>query len=171
MVKYETVLRAAVRIIAPSMIGAYEGIRAGVGDIPAKLNKEIDKSAERGEACVKAREVVARYDTSASVKEFIQENPSSIGTDIYKNREDKCALFLKRYIEWLRVKVEPYTEIPPIDEVIEHIPIPSLPKLPSLPDMGGDIKRSLQVSALVLIGVILLIVYMLTGKGEKGVQV
>ena len=52
--------------------------------------------------------------------------------------------------------------------------IPSLPSLPSLPDIPGavgGIKRGLQVSALVLIGVILLIFYMLTGRGKKGVTV
>ena len=170
MVKYETVLRAVVRIVAPSMIGAYEGTRAGIGDIPAKLEKEIDKSAERGEACKRAREVVARYDTSASVKEFIQENPSSIGTDIYKNRETKCAEFLKRYIKWLDMKIAPLTEIPKIVDMPSLPKMPSMPSLPSMPDVGG-VKRGLQVSAIVLIGVILLIVYMLTGRGKKGVTV
>lgn len=169
--KYETVLRVAVRIIAPSMIGAYEGIRAGVGDIPAKLNKEIDKSAERGEACTRAREIVARYNTSASVKEFIETHPSSIGTDIYKNREVKCGEFLKRYLEWLNMKIAPLKDVPEMP-LMPKVEIPSLPKMPKLLKLpGGDIKRSLQVSALVLIGVILLIVYMLTGKGEKGIRV
>lgn len=52
--------------------------------------------------------------------------------------------------------------------------MPDLPNInfdfPSLPDLSG-LKGSLQVTALVFIIVILIIVYMLTGKGEKGVTV
>lgn len=170
MVKYESVLRAAIGIIVPSMMPAYEGIKAGIGDIPAKLEREIDKSAERGEACQKARDVVSRYDTSASVKEFIQENPSSIGTDIYKNREEKCAEFLKRYITWLGGKIEHYTEIPDVP----NIPAPKI-RLPdiSMPDIGGDIKRSAQVTGLVVMGFVALLVYLMfvRGRGASGVTV
>ena len=168
MVKYESVLRAAIGIIVPSMMPAYEGIKAGIGDIPAKLEREIDKSAERGEACQKARDVVSRYDTSASVKEFIQENPSSIGTDIYKNREEKCAEFLKRYIAWLGAKVEPYTEIPDVPD----IPDINLPDI-SMPNIGGDIKRSAQVTGLVVMGFVALLVYLMfvRGRGASGVTV
>lgn len=160
MVKYESVLRAAIGIIVPSMMPAYEGIKAGIGDIPAKLRREIDKSAERGEACQKARDVVSRYNTSASVKEFIKENPSSIGTDIYKNREEKCAEFLKRYIAWLGAKIEPHTEIPDIP----NIPIPKI-NLPDVPNIGGDIKKSAQVTGLVVMGFIALLVYLMFRGG------
>ena len=49
------------------------------------------------------------------------------------------------------------------------LPIPDLPSLPDMPD-GKNIVKGLQVSALVVIGVVLIIIYMLTGKGKKGIQ-
>lgn len=55
-------------------------------------------------------------------------------------------------------------------EPLKKYGLPSLPTMPSFETpSGGDIKRSLQVTGLVLIGVILLIVYMLTGKGDRGI--
>jgi hypothetical protein len=52
--------------------------------------------------------------------------------------------------------------------------LPGLPginfNLPSFPDLGG-VKGSLQVTALFAVVVVLIIVYMLTGKGEKGLTV
>lgn len=60
----------------------------------------------------------------------------------------------------------------PVYEPDPGYTLPSLPSMPSMPSMPGtDIKRSLQVTGLVLIGVILLIFYMLTGRGKKGVTV
>lgn len=60
-----------------------------------------------------------------------------------------------------------------------RVPIPEIPSL-SMPSLSitslglpdtGDVKKSLQVTGLVIIAVVLLIFYMLTGRGRKGVTV
>lgn len=52
------------------------------------------------------------------------------------------------------------------------LPIPDIPSLSITPLLGtGDVKKSLQVTGLVVIAVVLLIIYMLTGRGRKGVTV
>ena len=59
-------------------------------------------------------------------------------------------------------------------ELLKLPDMPSLPginfNLPSFPDLGG-LKGSLQVTALFAVAVVLIIVYMLTGKGKKGLTV
>lgn len=59
----------------------------------------------------------------------------------------------------------------------KDINLPKLPDVPGLPginfglpDMSG-LKGSLQVTALFIVAVVLIIVYMLTGKGKKGLTV
>ena len=60
-------------------------------------------------------------------------------------------------------------------EEAARVPIPPMPPLtippfPVIPDMDG-VKKSVQVTGLVIIGVVLLIFYMLTGGGKKGLTV
>lgn len=169
--RYTNILRVAVRIVAPSMIGASEAAVGLIHKIPKQLEDEVDNQAKKGKACQDAREILQNYNTGGSVKEYIQTHPSSIGTDIHRSREAKCAEFTKGYLRWLiaQAKEEGHFETPKAPPVPDSWKerMPKMPDMPSVGDIGGDIKRGFQISALVLLGVILLIVYMLTGRGGK----
>lgn len=134
----------------------------------------IDEKAVKGILCSKVKTLLY-YEVGDVAWEYVKTHPSSIGTSCYRNEEMVCATWLKNYYKWLVDRV--LDELPSVEDLPDVIPdipqIPGVPSIPSFPDMpdAGDVKRSLQVTGLVIIGVILIIVYMLTGRGKKGVTV
>lgn len=77
------------------------------------------------------------------------------------------------YLHLSKVKLEEAEEAARVPiPVIPSLSIPDMPSL-SITSLGGvsDVKKSLQVTGLIIIGVVLLIIYMLTGRGRKGVTV
>lgn len=156
-------------------IPASSGMNIAQGSLE-ECGKEVkylsDTIDERGESCREAKELL--FACEETVMLYIGEvhgGHSSIGTNIAQNNETGCKNFLRGYYNWLSHKF--YVEAKTMKPEMPSVPdIPSLPPL-KMPGTGiaKDIKRSAQVTGIVLIGFILLIVYMLTGRGKKGVTV
>lgn len=151
------------RILNPAIMS--EEMKLKILASPQVLNKEIDKAIDNKTACDKAKKLLY---TANIAEDYLKTHPSSIGTDIYNNKEEKCGVWMEEYIKWCADRTT--IKAPIFQETGMDIPMIKMPEMPKIkiPDLGG-VKRSLQVSAIVLIGVILVIVYMLTGKGEKGI--
>ena len=126
--------------------------------IDAEFDKTTNRAIDRSSAACIA--VINIYgETPVTAREYTRTIP---GGRMPRSGNNRCKKWLKGYYSWLKNQYEPIV-----------IPVPVLPKLPELAGLpgGADIKRSFQVTALVVIGVVLLIVYMMTGKGKKGVTV
>jgi hypothetical protein len=104
-------------------------------------------------SCRAAREVLSGYNEKEDIYRYLKEHHSSIGTDIYHNDGGRCTAFLVGYYDWLANEYKDLPEIP--------LPDNGLP----LPDIGGDIKKSAQVTGLVVMGFVALLVYLMFRGG------
>lgn len=124
------------------------------------IEKEIENTTK---PCVLVSEMY--NDSPATARLYTKTTRSG---RIPSSGENRCRIWLKGYYEFLKgeVYIAPVVVLPDIPK------LPDLPdfSLPDMPDTSGW-KRSLQVTALVVIAVVLVIVYMMTGKGKKGVTV
>ena len=167
--------------------GLIAGIRMGLQQSPfipsfkktaylsvRSAGKEVERLSEtigeRGKACAEAKDIYSK--TFEAFKLYAKTHPSSIGTDIHLDRKEKCAIWLKGYYQWLsdiliseseEIKAEPIIDLP-------DITLPVMPKLP-LSGVGSDIKKSLQVTGMVVMLFVALIVYLMFVRGGAGREV
>lgn len=170
MGRYTNALKIVMGIAMPLMIPANYLTEKFLKTGHIEVAHAIDKEAVKGVMCSKVKDLLY-YEVGDVTWEYMKSHPSSIGSDCYKNKEMICAAWLKGYYKWLADRV--LDELPSVEEMPEtpKMPkMPSMPKIPSVLDVGG-VKKSMQVTGIVLIAFILVIVYMLTGKGEKGVRI
>ena len=105
-------------------------------------------------SCRAAREVLSGYNEKEDIYRYLKEHHSSIGTDIYHNDSRRCTAFLVGYYDWL---ANEYKDLPKMPEM----PLP----VKLLPDIGGDIKKSAQVTGLVVMGFVALVIYLMFRGG------
>lgn len=129
------------------------------------IKKTYDKIQKAETPCIAVRELM-RTDYPEPMKTFFRETGKTYS--VTGGNKSECKRLLTDYLNWLGSKVEK-PSLPKIPKV------PEIPKMPSLGDVTGvgDIKRSLQVSAVALMLFILAIFYLIfvRGKGAEGVSV
>jgi len=123
--------------------------------ISEQFDKTTNKAIEKERYACKAVLDLMKTDYPDPIKKFFEESGKRYA--MTRNNEE-CKRFLKDYYSWLKEQYKPI--------VLPDIEIPS-------PEFGSlkEVKRSLQISVLFIVGVILLIFYMISGKGEKGITV
>ena len=140
------------------------------------LAKEAAKRDVYNSSLAELFEAANKICVSESGQKWIKENPGEMMKYQYAvlpyPKITPLREWILRYEAWVFDGATPF--IPDKAPEMPEIGLPSLPdiggRLPSLPSLGG-LKTSLQVTALFIVAVILLIVYMISGKGEKGITI
>jgi hypothetical protein len=187
----KTALRYNPALVAPTLLSVtvIDGYKSGMNFVMGAVGLGYEGTLNHAKAkvdSVSAADAQTWYDkmfvSKTQCQEFMGEIPAQ--TERRKLRfcqhcSYRCEIThgdMEMFKSVLRYQLN-QAPATPIGYAIENPPdipdipgmpsLPSLPSLPSIPDISGGVKRSLQVSALVVIGVILLIFYMLTGRGGK----